>query len=104
MHCLLTLLPPIPLKHSGSVPGRLASRPACSSPVLRTGVTAILPHRRNEESRRSIAELTDAMSGIFQAVVEATEEVMVSSRHGTVQALPVDEVLAILRQHGALRR
>ena len=72
MHCLLTLLPPIPLKHSGSVPGRLASRPACSSPVLRTGVTAILPHRRNEESRRSIAE-------------------------------PVDEVLAILRQHGALR-
>jgi hypothetical protein len=27
----------------------------------------------------------------------------VTSRHGTVQALPVDEVLNILRQHGALR-
>jgi D-aminopeptidase len=69
--------------------------------------------RRNGESRRSVAELdNDAMSGIFQAVVDATEEAIynslfmattVSSRHGTVQALPVDEVLGILRQHGALR-
>jgi D-aminopeptidase len=70
--------------------------------------------RRNGESRRSVAELdNDAMSGIFQAVVEATEEAIynslfmattVSSRHGKVQALPVDEVLNILRQHGALHR
>jgi D-aminopeptidase len=69
--------------------------------------------RRNGESRRSVAELDNgAMSGIFQAVVDATEEAIynslfmattVSSRHGTVQALPVDEVLGILRQHGALR-
>jgi D-aminopeptidase len=69
--------------------------------------------RRNGESRRSVAELdNDAMSGIFQAVVDATEEAIynslfmattVRSRHGTVQALPVDEVLGILRQHGALR-
>jgi D-aminopeptidase len=69
--------------------------------------------RRNGESRRSVAELgNDAMSGIFQAVVEATEEAIynslfmattVTSRNGTVQALPVDEVLEILRQHGALR-
>ena len=68
--------------------------------------------RRNGESRRSVAELgNDAMSGIFQAVVEATEEAIynslfmattVTSRYGTVQALPVDEVLKILRQHGAL--
>ena len=69
--------------------------------------------RRNGESRRSVAELgNDAMSGIFQAVVEATEEAIynsllmattVTSRYGTVQALPVDEVLKILRQHGVLR-
>jgi D-aminopeptidase len=69
--------------------------------------------RRSGETRRSVAELgNDAMSGIFQAVVDATEEAIynslfmattVSSRHGTVQALPVDAVLDILRQHGALR-
>jgi hypothetical protein len=28
----------------------------------------------------------------------------VTSRQGTVQALPVDEVLGILKQHGALGR
>jgi D-aminopeptidase len=69
--------------------------------------------RRSGETRRSVAELgNDAMSGIFQAVVDATEEAIynslfmattVSSRHGTVQALPVNAVLDILRQHGALR-
>jgi len=67
----------------------------------------------NGESRRSVADLdNDAMSGIFQAVADATEEPIynslfmattVSSRPGTVQALPVDEVLGILRRHGALR-
>jgi D-aminopeptidase len=53
------------------------------------------------------------MSGIFQAVVEATEEAIynslfmattITSREGTVQALPVGEVLGILRQHDVLRR
>jgi D-aminopeptidase len=68
--------------------------------------------RRNGEGQRTVADLdNDAMSGIFQAVVEATEEAIynslfmattVTSRNGTVQALPVDEVLGILRQHGAL--
>jgi D-aminopeptidase len=70
--------------------------------------------RRNGETRRSIADLpNDAMSGIFQAVVEATEEAIynslfmattITSREGTVQALPVGEVLGILRQHDVLRR
>jgi D-aminopeptidase len=69
--------------------------------------------RRKGESRRSVAELdNEAMSGIFQAVVEATEEAIynslfmattVSARGGTVQALPVGEVLDTLRQRGALR-
>jgi D-aminopeptidase len=69
--------------------------------------------RRNGESRRSATDVSnDAMSGIFQAVVEATEEAIynsmfmattVTARGGTVQALPVDEVMGILRQHDALR-
>jgi D-aminopeptidase len=68
--------------------------------------------RRRGESLRSVADLdNEAMSGIFQAVVEATEEAIynslfmattVTSRNGKVQALPVDEVLGILRQHRAL--
>jgi D-aminopeptidase len=52
------------------------------------------------------------MSGLFQAVVEATEEAIynslfmatpVSANGSTVQALPVDEVVAIMRAHRALR-
>jgi D-aminopeptidase len=59
-----------------------------------------------------VAELTnDAMSGLFQAVVEATEEAIynslfmattVRSRNGTVEALPVTDVLRILRAHRVL--
>jgi D-aminopeptidase len=68
--------------------------------------------RRNGASLRTPQELSnDAMSGLFQAVVEATEEAVynsllmattVSSRRGTVEALPVSEVLAILRRRRAL--
>jgi D-aminopeptidase len=70
--------------------------------------------RRTKETRRSAADLAnDEMSGIFQAVVEATEEAIynslfmaktTASREGTVDALPIDRVLTILRQHDALRR
>ena len=69
--------------------------------------------RRHGESRRTVADLdNEAISGIFQAVVESTEEAIynslfmattVTSRSGTVQALPVGEVLDTLRQRGALR-
>ena len=68
--------------------------------------------RRNGEMRRSGSELAnDAMSPLFQAVVEATEEAVynslfmartVSSRHGTVEALPIREVLSILRRYQVL--
>jgi D-aminopeptidase len=53
----------------------------------------------------------EAMSGLFQAVVEATEEAVynsllratsVSSRSATVEALPVGEVLRVLRAHRAV--
>ena len=62
--------------------------------------------------RRTASDLTnDATSALFQAAVEATEEAIynslfmattVTSKNGTVEALPVDEVLAILRVHRAL--
>lgn len=51
----------------------------------------------------------DAVSAIFQAVVEATEEAIynslfmattISSRFGTVEAIPVERVVEILRRHG----
>ena len=64
-------------------------------------------------TRKRVAELTnDDMSTIFQATVEATEEAIynslfaattVSSRRGTVEALPVAEVLRIMRSHRAVR-
>lgn len=63
--------------------------------------------RRDGETRRSVTELAnDQMSLLFQAVAEATEEAIynslfaattVSSRNGTVEALPVTTVLGILR-------
>ena len=65
--------------------------------------------RRAGETRHKVSELAnDEMSVLFQATVEATEEAIynslfaatpVSSRGGTVEALPVDEVLRILRAH-----
>jgi D-aminopeptidase len=68
--------------------------------------------RRSGELRRSVGELAnDATSALFHAVVEATEEAVynslfmattVTSRGGTVEALPVQEVLAILRRHQVL--
>jgi D-aminopeptidase len=54
----------------------------------------------------------DDMSALFQATVEATEEAIynslfaattVSSRRGTVEALPIGEVLRIMRTHRAIR-
>lgn len=53
----------------------------------------------------------DAMNGLFAGVIEATEEAIanalfaattVTGSGHTVEALPVDEVLALLRAHGAL--
>jgi D-aminopeptidase len=64
-------------------------------------------------TRKRGAELTnDDMSTLFQATVEATEEAIynslfaattVSSRRGTVEAIPVAEVLRIMRSHRAVR-
>jgi D-aminopeptidase len=67
-----------------------------------------------ESARRTTTELTnDAMSALFQAVVEATEEaiynsmlraVTVTSRGRTVEALPLDRVRELLRKYNVTSR
>jgi D-aminopeptidase len=69
--------------------------------------------RHADQVRDSVAELTnEEMSGLFQGTVEATEEAIynslltattMSSRRGTVEAIPVGEVLRIMRSHRAAR-
>lgn len=55
----------------------------------------------------------DAMSGLFQAVIDATEEAIdnsllraetVRGYRGVVQPLPVDSTITILKRHGAIPR
>ncbi|MDH4347906.1 MAG: P1 family peptidase [Gemmatimonadota bacterium] len=63
--------------------------------------------------RLSTSEIgNDAMTGLFQGAVEATEEAIynsllaattVTSGGGTVEALPADQVVGLLRARGALR-
>jgi D-aminopeptidase len=64
------------------------------------------------DGKRRPEVANDEMSTLFQATVEATEEAIynslfaattVSSRRGTVEALPVSEVLRIMRSHRAIR-
>lgn len=68
--------------------------------------------RRPGTAPRSVQELpNDAMTGLFQAVAEATEEAIVNSlfrattvagHRGTVEALPIPETLDVLRKYNAL--
>ena len=67
---------------------------------------------RRDPSQREPAHVADlpneAMSPLFQAVAEATEEAIYNSLFratgvGGVEALPLHDVLRILRAHGALR-
>jgi D-aminopeptidase len=68
----------------------------------------------SDAARRTITELTnDAMSALFQGVVEATEEAIynsmlkattVTSRGRTVEALPIDRVREILRKYNVGQR
>jgi D-aminopeptidase len=71
--------------------------------------------RRSPETQRlEVTELgNEAMSGLFQAAVEATEEAIYNSllmatteraNGATVEAIPVAEVLRLLRERGALAR
>jgi D-aminopeptidase len=75
--------------------------------------TAATVRRRAGTTPAATAELpNDALSPIFQAAAEATEEAIlnslfrattVRSRGTTVEALPLDRTLDILRRYNALR-
>jgi D-aminopeptidase len=70
--------------------------------------------RRLDAARLTTSELgNEAMNGLFQGVAEATEEAIynslfmastVTARQGTVEAIPLKEVLRILDAHNVRRR
>ncbi len=70
--------------------------------------------RRYGAARLTTTELgNDEMSGLFQGTIEATEEAIynslfmattVTSKTGSVEAIPVGEVVRVLRARGALAR
>ena len=71
--------------------------------------TAASARRSPGQSPRAVEEVSnDEMSPLFQAVAEATEEAIynsllrattVTGHHGTVEALPIDEVRKILERY-----
>ncbi len=77
-----------------------------TAPVVRRG-----PLPQGQRSRTAEVLTNDALSPLFQAVAEATEEAIVNSlfravtvrgSRGTVRALPLDTVVTILREHRAI--
>jgi D-aminopeptidase len=69
------------------------------------------PNTRNQRANVTLLS-NEAMSPLFLAVIEATEEaiynslfraVTITGRGHTVEALPIDRTLEILRQHAALK-
>lgn len=81
--------------------------------VIAFSTHADVRRRANDSSPRTERVLTnDAMSGLFQAVAEATEEaiynslfraVTVRGHRGTIEALPLERTLEILRRYNAIR-
>jgi len=68
--------------------------------------------RGNDSVRNTTALSNDAISPLFQAVAEATEEAIYNSlfkaqttsyRNTTVPALPIDSTLAVLRRYGVVK-
>ncbi len=69
-----------------------------------------VPYESNDPLRHTTVMRNDAMSPLFMAAIEATEEAILNSLfhaktmtgrdHHEVPALPVDEVLRIMRQRG----
>jgi D-aminopeptidase len=70
-------------------------------------------HRDDKALTRSVEALTnDAMSPLFQATIEATEEAVYNSmlkatsmtgNGHTVEALPIDRTVEILKEHGVIK-
>ena len=75
--------------------------------------TAESVRRKRQSTARTIEDLpNDAMSGLFQAVAEATEEAIynsmfkattVTSNGMTVEALPLDKTMEVLKKYGMVR-
>lgn len=69
-----------------------------------------IPYESESPTRQATLLRNDAMSPLFMAAIEATEEAIINSLfqartatgrdHHEVTALPVDKVLRIMRQHG----
>jgi len=76
--------------------------------------TGLAVRRRSGERRHAVESVAnDAMSAVFEAVIEATEEAIynsmisataVSSRAGTVDPLPLPELRTLLARYGAATR
>ena len=75
-----------------------------------TNAAVRIPYHADQATQKITVVRNDAMSPLFMATIEATEEAIINSlfhattmtgRDGhTVHALPVDKVLRILKQHG----
>ena len=81
------------------------------STALETRIRARTPAESPYAPRETRLVSNDAMSPLFLAVIEATEEAVYNSlfrattttgRGRTVEALPIDRTIEILRKHGAL--
>lgn len=77
-----------------------------------TAVASRILPERSEEARQVTVLGNEAMSPLFEAVIEATEEAIVNSLfkatmvtgHGhTVEALPLEKTLQILREHHSIQ-
>lgn len=75
-----------------------------------TNASVRVPHESKQPTRQITVVRNDAMSPLFMATIEATEEAIINSlfhardmtgRDGhKVEALPVDKVLGLMKQHG----
>lgn len=72
-----------------------------------------IPHSSDKQTQTIAVLRNDEMSPLFMAVIEATEEAIINSLfkadtmtgkdNHTINALPLDEVLKILREHKTIR-
>lgn len=79
-----------------------------------TAETVRIPYKINTETLRQEIVSNDLMSPLFMAAIEATEEAILNSlfmaetttsfKSRVIEALPKNEVLNILRKHGALKK
>lgn len=71
-----------------------------------------VPYRVESDTHSLEVVPNDLMSPLFMAAIEATEEAILNSmfmakttkgHHGTIEALPMDKVLPVLREYGVLK-